>query len=215
MNKQIEEMVKKGTTTVGLLCKDGIVLAADRRATMGGLVADKKAQKIYAITDKMALTTAGNASDTQMLVKLVKAEISLKRLRTERAPNIKETANLLAGMIYSNIRRFSFIPGISHFLLGGTDDDGFQLYDLFVDGSITKCDDYVSSGSGCVMAYGVLETLYKKDITLKEAVPLAAKAINAALQRDVNTGNGLDVITITKEGVKTVIEKEIDTTIRI
>lgn len=215
MKREIEEMVKKGTTTVGLLCRDGIVLAADRRATLGDLIADKKAQKIYMITDKMALTTAGNASDTQLLVKLIKAELSLKRLRAEREPNVKEAANLLAGMIYSNIRRYSLIPGISHFLLGGADQDGLHLYDLFVDGSITLCDDYVSSGSGSVMAYGVLETLYKKDITLKDAVPLAVKAINAALQRDVNTGSGIDVITITKEGIKKVFEKEIDTSIKI
>jgi proteasome beta subunit len=215
MNKEIEELVKKGTTTVGLVCREGIVLAADRRATMGYLIADKKAQKIFAITDRMALTTAGNASDAQLLVKLIKAELSLKKLRTEREPNVKEAANLLAGMIYSNIRRMSLIPGISHFLLGGVDEEGFHLYDLFVDGSITPCDDYVSSGSGSVMAYGVLETLYKKDISVKDAVQLAIKAINAALQRDVNTGSGLDVVTITKEGVKKVIEKELDTTIKI
>lgn len=213
--KDIENMVRKGTTTVGIVCRDGLVLAADRRATMGNLIADKKAQKIYAITDKMALTTAGNASDAQLLVKLVKAEISLKRLRTERAPNVKEAANLLGGMIYANIRRMSMIPGISHFLLGGIDDDGFHMYDLFVDGSVTLCDDYVSSGSGSVMAFGVLETLYKKDISVKEGVPLAVKSINAALQRDIYTGSGIDVVTITKEGVKTVIEKEFDTSIKI
>ena len=134
--------VKHGTTTIGILCKDGIILAADKRATVGGLIADKKSQKIYTLSDKMAVTMAGTVSDAQLLLKLMRAELKLKQLRTERDPTVRETANLLAGMIYSNIRKFSVIPGISHFLMGGVDKDGFHLYDLFADGSITEVDDY-------------------------------------------------------------------------
>ncbi len=207
--------VKKGTTTVGILCKDGIVLAADKRATIGGLIADKKSQKIFKITENMALTMAGTVSDAQLLYKLIRAEIKLKQLRTEREPNVHETANLLAGMIYGNIRKFSVIPGISHFLFGGVDKDGFHLYDLFADGSITDIDDFVSSGSGSVMAYGVLETMYRTDLSVKEALSIAVRAVSAAIQRDTGSGEGIDAITITSEGVKTAFEKKIDTTVRI
>ncbi|MBI4439086.1 proteasome subunit beta [Candidatus Woesearchaeota archaeon] len=205
---------KKGTTTVGMMCKDGIVLAADKRATVGYLVADKKSQKIFKINERMAITMAGTVSDAQLLYKLIKAELKLKQLRTERDPNVKESANLLAGMIYSNIRKFSIIPGISHFLLGGFDGEGLHLYDLFADGSITEIDDYVSTGSGSVIAYGVLETMYKKDIPVKEAVQVAVKAVSAAMSRDTGTGEGIDVVAITSEGVKTVFEKRIDAAIR-
>ena len=97
--------------------------------------------------------------------------------------------------------------------MGGKDMFGFHLYDLFVDGSITECEDYVSSGSGSTTAYGVLETLYKKGITIEEGVKLAVKSLNAALQRDSASGSGYDVVTITKEGFKKVLEREIDTTI--
>ncbi|MBI2133742.1 proteasome subunit beta [Candidatus Woesearchaeota archaeon] len=207
--------VKKGTTTVGLACKDGIVLAADKRATVGYLIADKKSQKILQVTDKIALTMAGTVSDAQLLYKLIKAELKLKQLRTDRESNVKESANLLSGMIYGNIRKFSIIPGISHFLLGGVDSEGFHLYDLFADGSVTEIDDYVSTGSGSVMAYGVLEALYKKDLTVKEGLQLAVKAINAAISRDTATGEGIDVVTITSEGVKTALERRIDTTVRV
>ncbi len=207
--------VKKGTTTLGMVCKDGIIIAADRRATIGTLIADKRAEKIHQISDNMALTLAGTVSDAQLLVKLIKAELKLKSIRTEREANVKECANMLGGMIYSNIRKFSTIPGISHFLLAGVDDDGYHLYDLFADGSVTLCVDYVSSGSGSITAYGVLEALYKQDLDVKEGTTLAIKAINAALQRDCASGNGVDLITITKDGVKRVIEKQLDTTIRI
>ncbi len=207
--------VKHGTTTIGLVCKEGIVMAADKRATVGGLIADKKSQKIFKITDKMAITMAGTVSDAQLLYKLIKAELRLKTLRTEREPTVKECANLLAGMIYANIRKFSVIPGISHFLLAGVDREGFHLYDLFADGSITEIDDYVSSGSGSVMAYGVLEAMYKKDLTVKDALALAVKGISAAISRDTGSGEGMDAVAITADGVKIIFEKKIDTTIRV
>jgi proteasome beta subunit len=206
------QVMKTGTTTLGIMCKDGIVLAADRRATMGSFIADKKSDKIYKFDDTLALTTAGTVSDIQLLTKLIKAELKLKQIRTGRKPTVKEAANLLSGMIYSNIRKFSAIPGLSHFILGGVDDEGFHIYDLFVDGSLTEVDDYVSSGSGSVMAYGVLETLFKSGATVKEVIPLAVKSLNAALQRDSASGNGIDVVTITKEGYTKAFSKDIDTT---
>ena len=205
--------LKSGTTTVGIVCQDGIVLAADRRATAGNFIANKKAKKIHEVTPNMAITTAGSVSDVQLLLKLIKAELKLKHLRTNREPNVKESANMLAGMIYGNIRKLSLIPGISHFVLGGKDKEGFHLYDLFADGSLQDCDKFIASGSGSVMAYGVLDTLYKKDITVKQGIELGLKAVNAAMQRDTATGEGIDVVAITKDGVKTVVEKELKTTL--
>jgi len=207
------EQLKTGTTTVGIVCTDGVVLAADKRATAGFFVADKKAEKVYKINENMAITTAGGVSDIQMLLKLLKAELKLKTLKTKREPNIKESANLLAGLVYSNIRKFSAIPGMTHFILGGKDKFGFHLYDLYADGSLTECDDYISSGSGSYMAYGVLDTLHKPDMNVKQGVELATKAINSSLQRDTATGEGIVVMTITKEGVKKVLDKEVSYTV--
>ncbi len=202
--------VKKGTTTVGIVCKDGIILAADRRATAGTLIVDKKAQKIYTINDRVVVTIAGTVSDAQLLIKLLSAETRLKAIRTERDPNLKEIANMLAGLLYSNLRRFSLIPGITHFLLAGHDNEGLHLYDLFPDGSISIIDDYSTSGSGSVIAYGVLETQYRKDLSIEEGIKLAIRSINAALQRDSATGNGIDAVKVTERGVERVFEQEIE-----
>lgn len=209
------DIMKTGTTTLGIKCKDGIVLAADKRATAGNFIANKKMDKIMEITSNMALTTAGSVSDIQLLIKLIKAELRLKKLRTGRELNVKEAVNLLAGMVYQNIRQFSTLPGISHFLFAGHDKHGFHLYDLYPDGSLTEADDFLSSGSGSVMAYGVLETQYEKDMSVDEAVKLAVKSINAALQRDSASGNGLDVVVIDKQGVKKILTKELNTFIEI
>lgn len=212
MEDDIKKHIKKGTTTVGIVCKEGIVLAADKRATLGGMiVAHKTEVKIAQITDNIAITTAGVVSDIQLITKLVKAELNLKRIRTGKEPTVKETANLIASIVYQNIRKFSTIMGITGFLLGGKDNRGFHLYELGPDGSISKHDDFVTDGSGMMMAFGVLDTLYEKDLSLQEGIKLAVKVINAAMQRDTASGEGIDVFTITKEGVKKVLTKQLDT----
>ncbi len=202
--------LKTGTTTVGLVCRDGIVIGADRRATAGYLVVDKRAQKVHIINDSIALTIAGNVSDAQLLIKLFKAELKLKEIQTNRRVNMKEAANLLGGFLYSAIRQMSMMPAITHFLLAGVDNLGYHLYDLYPDGSVTEVVDYTSSGSGSVMAFGLLENLYRKDLNVEEGVKLIIKSINSALQRDIATGNGVDVVTITKDGVKKAVEKELE-----
>lgn len=214
MNKDIKDMVSHGTTTVGVVCKDGVVLAADRRASAGYFVADKKAEKIQRISDYMAITTAGLVSDTQLFTRIIKAQLKLLKIRKGKEPTVEEAANLLASLAYVNIRRPSMVPGIVGFLLGGMDKAGFGLYEIGVDGSTSKAEDYRTDGSGSSVAIGVLETLYKKDMTMQEGVELAVKALNAAMQRDIATGNGIDVFTITKDGVKTVISRQFDTTFK-
>ena len=207
--KQGVNALKTGTTTLGLVCKDSIILAADRRATAGNFIASKTTQKIMQVNDTMAVTVAGSVSDIQLIVKLIRAELNLKSVKTGRHMTVKEAANLLAGMVYQNIRNFSMIPGVSHFLFGGADQYGLHLYEIYPDGSITEIDDFVSSGSGSPMVYGVLETDYKKNMTQKEGEVLALKGMKGSLQRDSASGNGVDIFSITKEEMKKIHDKVI------
>ncbi|MFH1591856.1 MAG: proteasome subunit beta [Candidatus Woesearchaeota archaeon] len=212
----VEEHIKKGTTTVGIVCKEGIVLAADKRATAAGrIVLNKTVDKVFKLTDELAVTIAGNVSDIQLITKLIKAEISLKTIRTGKKPTVKEVANLLGTIIYNNIRKFSVIPGITAFLLAGKDESGLHLYELSPDGSVMKHEKYMADGSGFMMALGVLDTLYTGDMPLQEGIKLAVKAINAAMQRDAATGEGIDVVTVTKEGVKKALTKILETNIAV
>ncbi len=211
MNEDFKEITKKGTTTVGVVCKDGIVLAADKRVTLGGqIVSNKRVDKIVKITDNMAVTTAGSVSDIQLVVKLIKAELNLKRIRTKKESTIKEAVNLLGSIVYQNIRKFSPILAVTGFLVGGKDESGVYLYNIGPDGSVIIEDDFSSVGSGMVFAYGVLDTLYKPNLTLQEGIKLGIKSVNAAMQRDTATGEGIDIVTITKEGVKKVLTKRVD-----
>jgi len=203
------ENMKTGTTTVGIVAKDCIVLAADKRATAGHFIAGKKVDKVLPVSETMAMTTAGSVSDIQLMVKLIRAELSLRTLKTGRENRVGEAANLVAGLVYGNIRRFSTIPGIVHFLFAGHDDKGAHLYDIYPDGSITEIDDFVASGSGGSFAFGVFDSAYKPDMPEEDAVKLAVKAVNSALQRDSASGDGIDVVVIDKSGVKKVFHKEL------
>jgi proteasome beta subunit len=202
------EIMKTGTTTVAIVAKDCVVLAADKRATAGSFIAGKKVDKVLVVDDKMALTTAGSVSDIQLIVKLIKAELVLRRLKSGRENSVKEGANLTAGIVYNSIRRFSAIQSIVHFLFAGYDSEGAHLYDIYPDGSISDVDDFVASGSGGTFAFGVFDAQYKRDMTQEQAVELALKGINSALQRDSASGDGLDVFVINKDGVKKVLTKE-------
>jgi proteasome beta subunit len=202
--------LKTGTTTICIMCKDGIVLAADRRASGGGMVLHKRAQKVVPITDSIAVTTAGNVSDIQLMVKLAKAEIKLKDVQVYRPATVKEAASMVAGMLYSTFRRPSMVLSIASLMMAGRDKDGFHGWELSPDGSMMEIRDFASDGSGMVFALGVLETLYKKNMPVEEGVKLAVKAVNAALQRDTASGNGIDVVTITDKGMQTVIDKELE-----
>jgi len=211
MTKEAKDFqLKTGTTTICIMCKDGVVLAADRRASGGGMVLHKRAQKIQPLTDLIAVTTAGNVSDIQLMVKLAKAEIKLKDVQVYRSSTVRETASLVAGMLYSTFRRPSMVLSIASLMMAGRDKEGFHGWELSPDGSMMEIRDYAADGSGMVFALGVLETLYKKNMSMDEGVKLAVKAVNAALLRDTATGNGIDVVTITDKGMQTVMEKELE-----
>lgn len=201
-------VLKTGTTTVGIVCEDCVILAADKRATAGNLIVDKQVKKVVPINEYIAVTTAGSVSELQLLMKYLKAELRLKDIRTQRKTTIKEAANLLSGMVYNNLRT---VGGISHFLLGGKDKTEAHLYDIFPDGSITEISDFVASGSGSVFAYGVLESTYTKGLKEQEGIDLVLKAINASLQRDAMSGQGIDIYVIDKKGVREAMHKLLNT----
>jgi len=204
-------IVKTGTTTVGIICKDGIILAADKRATADHLIADKRAKKVHKLSDNIAVTISGGVSDIQMVLKLTKAELELKRVRTKQLATVKEAANIFANIVYQNIRKFSTIVGISHFILGGKDEHGFALYDVTPDGAVSEHSDYATSGAyGAIIAYGILENEWKPHMTMEEGKKMAMKVLLTAIKRDASVGNGIDMVIIDKKGVNEIKETTLE-----
>ena len=207
-----EQVLKTGTTTLGIVAKDGIVMAADKRATVGNQIIVSKLKKVIKIGNRFVITIAGTASDAVMLGRQITAELKLKELRSGNEVTVKEAANLLAQFVYANIRQPSMIQGITHFLLAGYDKTGAYLYDVFPDGSITEIDTYFSSGSGSVFAYGVLDAKYEESMNIEEATEIAKDAIRAAVKRDSASGNGYDIVAVRKDGIADVASVMFNTT---
>jgi len=213
MDEELKNNVmKSGTSILGLVCKDGIVMASDRRATAGNLVMSKNTQKTVKINDYLVASGTGMASDIQMLQKIVAAELRLKELKSKTRPSVKEAANLFAMLSFRNIRQFTTIPSIAGTLVAGYNEDGtFELYTIEPAGSIAKVDDYDANfSSGMPFILGLLERQYKKDLSVKQGVELAIEAIKSSTQRDIGSGNGLDVFAITKDGIKQVVDQIIE-----
>ncbi len=208
MSEKNANTLNTGTTTLAIICKDCVILAADKRATAGSFIATKNVDKVLPVNDRIAITTAGTVSDIQLMAKLIKAELKLKQFRSDREATVAEAANLLAELVYNNIRKYSTIPGVTHFLLGGF-DKGPGLYDIYPDGSISEVNDFVASGSGCVYAYGLLETMYRANMSEAEGTELALKSIAAAFQRDTMSGEGIDVWVIDKNGLRRGVSKKV------
>ena len=192
-----ERAAKHGTTTVGILVKDGVVLAADKRATAGYYVAHKHVKKIVPVDDKIVITTAGLVADAQMLVNWIRTEIMYYKLSQKKPMKVRSVTTLLANVLFSNSR---FYPYIVQLLVGGY-DDAPRLFNLDWFGSMTE-EKYVATGSGSPIALGVIEDGYTEALSIDEAEKLAVRAVASALRRDTATGNGIDVAIVTKDGVR-------------
>ena len=203
-------MQKTGTTTVGIVCKDAIVLAADTRTTAGYMIVNKEAKKVFKLTPDIAMTWAGSVSSNQMLIKYLSSELKLKKIKYGRDCTVKEAANLLRNWVYHKIRMPSIMEDVSHFLMAGKDSHGLHLYDIYADGSLMNIDKFISSGSGSTFVYGLLENKYVEGMSQKEGVDLALEAVSTAMKRDIASGNGINIFVITKNGVEEVMTKKVD-----
>jgi len=203
--------LKTGTTIVGIVCKDGVIMASDRQSTAGNIVMNKNSQKTKKINDYLLVSGTGMVSDIQRIEKVLSAELKLKELRSKSRPSVKQSANLLSNMLYSGIRQPSMIPTQMGSLIGGFNEDGTcELYSIEPAGSVVKVEDFdANCGSGMPYVLGLLERQYKKGLSVEEGVELAKECIKSSTQRDTGSGFGIDIFTITKSGIKKVVSQEI------
>ena len=181
------------TTIVGIKTKEGVVLGSDRRASKGFFIGSKITQKIAKVDDTLAIAIAGQLSDAEYLIRVAKAERKLLELRRGFPLTVKESSRLIANIAYSGLK--SYQPYFVELLVAGVDDNGGHIYAADMSGAITT-EDFASSGSGSPIAYGVLESVFHKNITNEEAKEIATKAVAAAMERDPGSGNGIDVLVI-------------------
>jgi proteasome beta subunit len=201
-----QQKLSTGTTTLGISFKDGVVLASESKSTMGWLVASKTSQKIYAVDDKIAVTTAGGAGDTQALIRILRAELSLYKLSRNSELTVKGAATLLQNILSNN----RYYPYMAMLVIGGYDKTGGHVYSLDAVGGLEEEDKFTATGSGSPMAYGVLENDYKDNLSKDDAVRLAVRAIRSARERDVMSGGqNIAVLVIDKNGMESISQEKV------
>jgi len=198
-----EKRIAKGTTTIGVVCKDGVILATDTRATMGFFIAHKHAKKVYPVAEHLAMTIAGAVGDAQAMVDILKANAELYQLQNEEVMPVSAAARLVANILFSA----RLAPFVLQALIGGVDATGPRIFALDPMGSVTE-ETCVSTGSGSPIAYGVLESQFKQGMSIKEAIPIILKAVNTAMKRDAASGDSFDISVVTKEGYEELSEEE-------
>jgi len=185
-----------GATTIGVVCADGVILASEKRVTYGYLVVSKGVKKVFKITDQIGAACAGLVGDMQMLTREVEAQASLFSMDVGRKISVRSAAKLMSVILFN--RRYA--PLITQTIVGGLDEEGPSLYVLDVLGSLIP-DKYAVVGSGTEIAMGVLEEGYKEGLSIEEAKALVTRAVKSAISRDAMSGDGIDFLIITKEGI--------------
>jgi proteasome beta subunit len=202
-NNVVDKLTLKGTTTIGVVCKDGVILASDTRVTMGFYVAHKHGKKIYKIDDHMAMTIAGTVADAQRTVDILTANAQLYKINMGRPMPISSAARLMANLLFSA----RYIPLATQVLIGGVDDTGPHVFSIDPFGSLTeeKC---VATGSGSPIAYGVLEDKFREGMTVAEALPIIVRAVDSAMKRDTASGDSFNVAVVDAKGYRELTEEE-------
>lgn len=193
----MSEYYLPGATTVGVVCKDGVILAAERRVTYGYFVMSKSGKKVFKIADKIGAACAGIVADMQILTREVGAYLNLYTYEREQSVTVRTAAKLMGSMLFE--RRY--FPYLTQTIVGGIDETGPKLFVLDPLGSVIE-DKFTAVGSGAEIAMGLLETDFKEGLTVDDARGLVKKAVKAASARDIGSGEGIDILVITNSGIK-------------
>ncbi|HYB59559.1 MAG TPA: archaeal proteasome endopeptidase complex subunit beta [Candidatus Acidoferrales bacterium] len=196
----------KGTTTIGIVCQDGVVLASESRVTMGNFISSKEGKKIYQIDDLVGMTIAGGVGDAQSLVRTITVEAKLYKMRYGKPMTVSAIATLLSNILNSN----RYYPYFVQLMIGGFDKNASSLYSLDAVGGQIEERLAAAQGSGSPIAFGVIEDRYAENLSIQEGVDLSIRALASAMKRDSASGNDMRVVKITADGFVELSTHEID-----
>ncbi|MBY9016590.1 MAG: proteasome subunit beta [Candidatus Lokiarchaeota archaeon] len=192
-----QQIMVPGATAVGIKCKDGVVLGNDRRATWGYTVTNKTTQKLFKITDNVGMAAYGLIGDFQFVSRVLKAQAALYELDANDKIGTKSIAKMVSNMLYSR----KMAPLYTNLIIAGVDKEGPQVYTLDALGSLIS-EEFGATGTGMLLSMGILEADYKPDMSIEDGVKLVEKAIRNSIKRDAMSGNGIDLLIITKDGAE-------------
>lgn len=209
-SEYIANQIKKGTTTCALSCSDGVVLAADTRASAGMFIADRRVMKIQKVDNHLGMTIAGGVADAQNLVDTMRYNANLYRISNKRLIPVQSAARLCSNILFNQ----RYFPYYVQIIMAGYEGKGAgQIYNIDLFGSLTE-EKFISTGSGSPVAYGYLEGEFKENMSVNEAYKVALQAIAAAIRRNAGTGDGINVVIIDKNGYNE-LSKEVKDAVKV
>jgi len=191
-----QEYYIPGATTVGIVCKDGVILGSERRVNYGYFVMSKSGKKVFKIADKIGAACAGIVADMQILTREVTAHLNIYSFEREQSVTVRTAAKLMGSLLFE--RRY--FPYLAQTIVGGIDETGAKLFVLDPLGSVIE-DKFTAVGSGSEIAMGLLESDFKEGMSVDDARGLVRKAIKAGSARDIASGEGVDMLIITDKGI--------------
>ncbi len=205
--KQVSDSVRKGTTVVGIVCSDGVVLGADSRATMGDFIASDVTIKLQKINESLGIMYAGVMGYAQYVVKLLKVQSELYTMTEGKPMTPSAAASLLGFILRESISEYAY----AGLVVGGLNTTGHpELFNLDPLGGAEKEAKYTSTGIGMASALGYLDSIYSPSLTAQEGVKHAAKALQMAMKRSSGTGGAMRIATITKKGFKEYSKEDVE-----
>lgn len=197
-SKYVLEHIKKGTTTCALTCSDGVILAADTRASAGFFIADRHVMKIQKIDRHLGMTMAGGVADAQNLVDIMRYNANIYRISNRKLMPVQSAARLCSNVLFNQ----RYFPYYVQIIMAGYDSEEVaKIYNIDLFGSMTT-EKFISTGSGSPVAYGYLESEFRDDLKVDDGYKLAIRAIAAAIRRNAGTGDGINVVIIDKDGFR-------------
>jgi proteasome beta subunit len=205
--QHILDQIKKGTTTCAITCTDGVVLAADTRASAGFFIADRHVMKIQKVDDHLGMTIAGGVADAQNLVDTMRYNANIYRLSKKELIPVSSAARLCSNILFNQ----RYFPYYVQIIMGGFDhrEKEGKIYNIDLFGSMTT-EKFISTGSGSPVAYGYLESEFKDGISVNEAYKIAIQSIAAAIRRNAGTGDNINAVIIDKNGYRELTKEEKD-----
>jgi proteasome beta subunit len=203
----ILDQIKKGTTTCAITCNDGVVLAADTRASAGLFIADRHVMKIQKVDDHLGMTIAGGVADAQNLVDTMRYNSNIYRLSRREPIPVGSAARLCSNILFNQ----RYFPYYVQIIMAGFDhrEKEGKIYNIDLFGSITT-EKFISTGSGSPVAYGYLESEYKDGTSVNDAYKIAIQSIAAAIRRNAGTGDSINAVIIDKNGYRELTKEEKD-----
>ncbi len=205
-HREFSENVKHGTTTLGLVCSDGVVMGSDVRATGGTYIFSSEAIKIYKINDSLGMTIAGGVGDAEYLVKILKMQSEIYAMGEGKQMSPKSATSIISLIMQES----KMYPYYVELILGGMNNGVPEVYSVDPVGGHIKESKFASTGSGSIAATGYMESVYQEGMSTLEAAKHIAKALKIAMKRDSATGDGIKMVTITKKGYREFSKDEIE-----